>query len=104
MANRLLAGCDAPPVGKRWASNFVRRHKEFKMHFFRKYDYRRAKYEDPTVIRNWFRLVENTIAKYGIQLDEIYNFNEAGFLYGYDCQRNGHYRCRKAGKAKLSIS
>jgi hypothetical protein len=82
MANRLLADRDASPVGKRWASNFVRRHKELKTRFFRKYDYQRAKCEDPTVIRNWFRLIENTIAKYGIRLDDIYNFDETGFMMG----------------------
>jgi hypothetical protein len=52
MANRLLADRDAPPVGKRWASNFMKRHKELKMRFFRRYNYQRAKCEDPTVIRN----------------------------------------------------
>ncbi|KAH7471664.1 hypothetical protein FOMA001_g13674 [Fusarium oxysporum f. sp. matthiolae] len=66
MANRLLADRDASPVGKRWAFNFVKRHQELETRFFRRYDYQRAKYEDPTVIRDWFRLVENTIAKYGI--------------------------------------
>ncbi|KAM6513396.1 hypothetical protein FALCPG4_18944 [Fusarium falciforme] len=82
MANRLLADRDASPVGKRWASNFVKRHKELKTRFFRKYDYQRAKCEDPTIIRNWFRLVENIIAKYGIRLDDIYNFDETGFMMG----------------------
>ena len=42
MANRLLAERDAPKVGKRWASNFVKRHLELKTHFFRRYDYKRA--------------------------------------------------------------
>ncbi|KAJ3455087.1 hypothetical protein MRS44_013687 [Fusarium solani] len=64
MANRLLPDCDGSPVGKRWASNF------------------RAKFEDLTIIRNWFRLVENTIAKYGIDLADIYNFDETGFMMG----------------------
>jgi hypothetical protein len=82
MANRLLADRDASPVGKRWASNFVRRHQELKTRFFRKYDYQRAKCEDPAIIRNWFRLVENTIAKYGIDLADIYNFDETGFMMG----------------------
>ncbi|KAM5526543.1 transposase [Fusarium oxysporum f. sp. phaseoli] len=82
MANRLLADRKASPVGKRWASNFLRQHKELKTRFIRKYDYRRAKCEDTTAIRNWFRLVENTIAKYGIRSDEIYNFDETGFLMG----------------------
>jgi hypothetical protein len=34
MANRLLADRETPPVGKRWASNFVKRHKDLKTHFF----------------------------------------------------------------------
>ncbi|KAJ3542019.1 hypothetical protein NM208_g4316 [Fusarium decemcellulare] len=82
MANRLLADRDAPPVGKRWAHNFVTRHHELKTRFFRKYDYQRAKCEDPTVLRDWFRLVANTIAKYGIRSDDIWNFDETGFLMG----------------------
>ncbi|KAL9561294.1 hypothetical protein ACKAV7_014649 [Fusarium commune] len=79
---QLLADRNASPIGKCWASNFVRRHKELKTRFFRKYHYQRAKCEDPTAIRNWLRLVENTIAKYGIRSDEIYNFDETGFLMG----------------------
>ncbi|TVY62381.1 hypothetical protein Focb16_v004163 [Fusarium oxysporum f. sp. cubense] len=71
MANRLLADRDASPVGKRWAINFIKRQPELKTRFQRKYDYQRAKCEDPTIIRNWFRLVQNTIAKYGIRSDDI---------------------------------
>ncbi|RKL09141.1 hypothetical protein BFJ70_g16692 [Fusarium oxysporum] len=82
MANRLFADRNASPVGKCWASNFVKRHKELKTRFLRKYDYQRAKCEGPTIIRNWFRLVENTIAKYGIRSDDIYNFDETGFMMG----------------------
>ncbi|SCO92448.1 related to transposase [Fusarium oxysporum] len=82
MANRLLADRDASPVGKRWAINFIRRQPELKIRSFRKYDYQRAKCEDPTIIRNWFRLVENTIAKYGIRSDDIWNFDETGFMMG----------------------
>ncbi|KAG7001283.1 hypothetical protein FocnCong_v013165 [Fusarium oxysporum f. sp. conglutinans] len=82
MANRLLADRDALPVGKRWAHNFVKRQPELKTRFFRRYDYQRAKCEDPTIIRGWFRLVQNTIAKYGIRSDDIWNFDETGFLIG----------------------
>ncbi|KAL9560627.1 hypothetical protein ACKAV7_015235 [Fusarium commune] len=35
MANRLLADRNASPVGKRWASNFIKRHPDLKMRFFR---------------------------------------------------------------------
>ncbi|TVY62375.1 hypothetical protein Focb16_v004072 [Fusarium oxysporum f. sp. cubense] len=82
MANRLLADRDASPVGKRWAINFVKRQPELKTRFQRRYDYQRARCEDPTIIRNWFRLVQNTIAKYGIRSDDIYNFDETGFMIG----------------------
>ncbi|KAJ3521022.1 hypothetical protein NM208_g13473 [Fusarium decemcellulare] len=82
MADQLLADRDAPPVGTRWAHNFVRRHHELKTRFFRKYDYQRAKCEDPAIIRKWFTLVANTIAKYGIRSDDIWNFDETGFLMG----------------------
>jgi len=82
MANRLLADRDASPVGKRWAINFIKRQPELKTRFQRKYDYQRAKCEDPTIIRNWFRLVQNTIAKYGIRSDDIWNFDETGFMMG----------------------
>ncbi|KAL2887457.1 hypothetical protein HOO65_050578 [Ceratocystis lukuohia] len=80
MADQLLANRDAPSVGKRWASKFIKRHPDLKTRFFRKYDYQRAKCEDPTIIRDWFQLVVNTMAKYGIQPDHIYNFAETGFL------------------------
>ena len=82
MANRLLAERNASPVGKRWAINFIRRQPQLKTHSFRKYDYQRAQCEDPTTIRNWFRLVENIIAKYGIRSDDIWNFDKTGFMIG----------------------
>ena len=82
MANSLLADRDKPPVGKRWAHNFVKRQPELKTRIFRRYDYQRAKCEDPTIIRGWFRLIQNTIAKYGIRSDDIWNFDETGFMMG----------------------
>ncbi|KAK7571520.1 hypothetical protein V3481_018732 [Fusarium oxysporum f. sp. vasinfectum] len=82
MANSLLADRDASPVGKRWAHNFVKRQPELKTRLFRKYDYQRAKCEDPSIIRGWFRLVQNTIAKYGIRSGDIWNFDETGFMMG----------------------
>jgi hypothetical protein len=82
MANRLLDARDAPRVGTRWAMNFVKRQPLLKIRFQRRYDYKRAKCEDPTVIRNWFKLVQKTIAKYGIQSDDIWNFDETGFMMG----------------------
>jgi hypothetical protein len=50
MANQLLRIHDAPPVGKLWAYNFVRRKEELRTRWTRQYDYQRAKCEDPKVI------------------------------------------------------
>ena len=47
MANQLLRARDASDVGQRWAHNFVRRRPELRTCFARKYDYQRAKCEDP---------------------------------------------------------
>src|SRR5450432_3332707 len=69
-------------VGQNWVYNFVQRHKALQTRYNRKYDYQRAKCEDPQVIRDWFRLVKNMIAKYGIEEQDIYNFDETGFQMG----------------------
>ena len=82
MANHLLRVRDAPPVGKLWAHNFVKRQPELRTRWTRKYDYQRAKCEDSKVISEWFALVRNVKAKYGIVDDDIYNFDETGFMMG----------------------
>jgi hypothetical protein len=69
-------------VGKLWVYNFVRRHQALSSRYNRKYDYQRAKCEDPAVIREWFYLVQNTIAKYSILDEDIYNFDKTGFQMG----------------------
>jgi hypothetical protein len=69
-------------VGKLWVHNFVRRYQVLTSRYNRKYDYQRAKCEDPAIIREWFRLIRNTIAKYGILDEDIYNFDETGFQMG----------------------
>jgi hypothetical protein len=82
MANRIIAARQGERLGLRWAGNFVRRQPELRIRLHRKYDYQRAKCEDPEVIRGWFELVRNTIAKYAIVDADIYNFDETGFMMG----------------------
>jgi hypothetical protein len=82
MANKLRSRRGMAQVGANWATNFIKRTPELKSRFSRKYDYKRALCEDPEVIRAWFALVRNTIAKYGIQDNDIYNFDETGFQMG----------------------
>jgi hypothetical protein len=82
MADCLLEARHRDPVGQNWAASFVKRRPELKVKFNRKYDYRRALCEDPGVIQGWFSLVQNMKAKYGIVDDDMYNFDEAGFMMG----------------------
>lgn len=76
------ASARKPTIGQNWVYNFITRHPELKSKYNRKYDYQRAKCEDPEIIQAWFRLVRNTIAKYGILDADIYNFDETGFQMG----------------------
>jgi hypothetical protein len=83
-ANLLLQARAEPDaaVGKNWPTRYIHRQPDLKSRYNRKYDHQRALCEDPTLIASWFRLVANTIAKYGIQSDDIYNFDETGFALG----------------------
>jgi hypothetical protein len=86
MARLLLTehgGSNTPPkVGIHWVRKFINRHDELKSKYNRKYDYQRAKTEDPKLIRTWFERVQSAIAEYSIHNDDIYNFDETGFQMG----------------------
>ena len=82
MADKLLAARGAGQVGVHWPRNFVKRTDSLTMRFNRAYDRQRALCKDPVLVRSWFELVEQTKAKYGILNEDVYNFDEAGFIMG----------------------
>ena len=82
MADKLLAARGGGQVGVHWPRNFVKRTDSLTTRFNRAYDRQRALCEDPVLIRSWFELVEQTKAKYGICDEDVYNFDEAGFMMG----------------------
>jgi hypothetical protein len=82
MADKLLAARGRGQVGVHWPRNFVKRTDSLTTRFNRAYDRQRALCEDPVLIRSWFELVEQTKAKYSILDEDVYNFNEAGFMMG----------------------
>ena len=67
------------PIGECWVHNFINHHDELESKYHHKYDYQQAQYEDSEIIQNWFYLIQNTIAKYEIIYENIYNFDETGF-------------------------
>jgi hypothetical protein len=86
MANHLLAarGQEPPPqpVGKNWMSRFIEAQPELQTKWNRKFHSQRARSEDPVAIRAWFKLVQETRQAYGILDEDIYNFDETGFMMG----------------------
>jgi hypothetical protein len=85
MADLLLAARGSTPplsVGENWVTKFVKRHPILSSRFSRGYTYARAKCEDTRIISEWFSLVQKTVTSYGIDPDDIYNFDETGFAMG----------------------
>ena len=105
MANILLSKrggaevVEALVVGQKWVYNYIKRHNTLQSKYTRKYDYQRALCEDIAIIRAWFDLVRNTIAKYGILEEDIHNFDETGFQMGVIATTKVVSGAERAGRA-----
>ena len=69
-------------IGELWVNHFIKRHPELKSKYTRRYDYQRARCEDPELIKAWFERVQKTVQQYGIVEEGIYNMDETGFQMG----------------------
>jgi hypothetical protein len=79
----------------------VKRHPELSNRFSRRYNYERAKCEDPKVVSEWFNLVQKTILENGIDPDDIYNFDETGFAMGLTATAKVITRAQYYGRRKV---
>jgi hypothetical protein len=82
MANYLLSQRGNQQVGENWVYNLVQRRSELKSRYSRRYNYERAKCEDPKIIQEYFDSVQEAMLEYGILPEDIYNFDETGFAMG----------------------
>jgi hypothetical protein len=82
MANVLLGSVVVRPLASIELPHYVKRHPEVKSRYSRRFDYQRAKCEDPRVIKPWFELIRRTVDENGIQPEDIHNFDETGFAMG----------------------
>ncbi len=82
MADAICKSRGVPPVGVKWANTFIKRTPALEVKLGRTYECQRRLCEDLKVIGAWFELVRNTINKYGILPQDIYNFDETGFQMG----------------------
>ena len=95
-------------VGINWVTKFVKRHPQLSSVYNRKFDYQRAECQDPELISLWFKLVGDTITKYGVTDEDIYNFDETGFQMGVistskvitTSERKGRPRTTQPGNRK----
>ena len=86
----------------------MKRRPELSSIYNRKFDIQRAEVEDPKLIGLWFKLVGDTIAKYGVTEEDIFNFDETGFQIGVistlkvitTSDRKGRLRTRQLGNRK----
>jgi hypothetical protein len=56
--------------------------------------------EDHKVISRWFKLVEETKTKYGILDEDVFNFDEAGFMMGKISAQRVVTRSERRGRPK----
>ena len=70
------------PIGKNWVSTFLERRDDLQSKYSRRYDYHRAKCEDPVLIRAWFKRVQDTKIEYGILDEDTWNFDQTGCQMG----------------------
>ena len=70
------------PIGKNWVTEFTKRRPEIKSRFARKYSHQRVLYENLKVIYSWFEQLQKVKNQWGIQDEDIYNFDETGFAMG----------------------
>ena len=80
---------------------FVKRRPEIKARFARRYNYSRAKCEDPKIINAWFNDLQKTRLQYGILDEDIFNFDETGFAMGLIATTKVVTRSNMPGKPHL---
>lgn len=68
------------PPGVNWVTRYIKRYAEVRAVYSRRYTHERAKCEDPVIVSEWFKLVQNVRTKYGISDHDIYSFDETDFM------------------------
>lgn len=57
--------------------------------------------ENPSIIQEWFNLIQNIIEQYRIAEEDIYNFDETGFAMGIVATARVITQSQKQGRPSL---
>jgi DDE superfamily endonuclease/Psq-like protein len=82
VTNLLQKKGDMEPLGHNWYLRFLERHPNLRTKWSRCMDQQRHDAEEYNSIDKWFKLFDETVKKYGICDEDIYNMDEKGFMKG----------------------
>lgn len=73
---------ESPHIGEKWLKRWLERHPEYRTRRRKSLDIERLLAQDKNVIQEWFSRYQAAIDQYGIQPEDLYNFDETGFQIG----------------------
>ncbi|EKG09398.1 DDE superfamily endonuclease CENP-B-like protein [Macrophomina phaseolina MS6] len=71
-----------PPIGRNWVVRFLTRHPELSVIKQKPVEILRTTSHDPAAISRYFTRLKRVIDEHGIQLADIWNYDETGFRVG----------------------
>ena len=71
-----------PPIGEQWVDRFLQRHPSLQTAYARRIDASRMKETTADALLRWLNTVQDTIEKYNVNPENIYNMDESGFAIG----------------------
>jgi hypothetical protein len=77
-----------PKVSKQCPYNFMKQHPQYSKVKRHVIELNRAQAEDPIVIEQWYNFFAMLLEAKKIHTNDIYNFDETGFLIGYGRSEN----------------
>jgi len=70
------------PVGESWVDRFKKRHPDLKVKWTTSLEKCRAECLNPTLVNEFYDLLDDIIHEYGIEVENIYNMDEKGIQLG----------------------
>jgi Tc5 transposase DNA-binding domain len=71
-----------PPLGRQWVDRFIQRHESLRAEYARCIDASRMKEKTADTIMRWLNTVRETMEKFDVDAENIYNMDESSFAIG----------------------